>query len=71
MEVWVLEAYYSDEGNSETLDVYENPDVALNQVKDIVWNQYDTYWRSNEVNGIIYYLQGFKVILDEVPIIRN
>jgi hypothetical protein len=71
MEVWVLEAYYSEEGTSDTLGVYENSDVAMNQVINVTWKQYDTYRESNKVNGIIYYVLKFEVILDEIPIVRN
>jgi hypothetical protein len=72
MEVWVLEEYIPDEGTSETLNVYENADVAINEVKrlhtDIIWTQFkDGSWASNKVDDIIYYLNKFEVILDEVP----
>jgi hypothetical protein len=72
MEVWVLEQYLSAEGTSETLNVYENVDVAINEVKrlhiDIIWAQIkDGSWASNQVDDVIYYINKFEVILDEVP----
>jgi hypothetical protein len=68
MEVWILEEYSLEDGTTNILGVFENADVGLRKVDNGVWTQYDTYYRSNEVNDMIHYLEKFEVILDEIPI---
>jgi hypothetical protein len=71
MEVWVLEEYLPEEGCSETLGVYENADVAMNRInklhQSVTWNAHENYWSSHRVDDIIYYINKFAVVLDEVP----
>jgi len=75
MEVYVLEGYLPNEGTSDILGVYENPDVPMDQVQrlhpGILWTEYETYSVSDTIDAKIYYIQKHEVILDEIPIIRN
>jgi hypothetical protein len=79
MEVWVLEEYFPQERTSNTLNVFENADVAMNTVnshEDIIWFELkdeDTIYcyMSNLLSDIIYYLNKFEVVLDEMPIVKN
>jgi hypothetical protein len=75
MEVWVLEVFYTDTGDSVIFQVFENADVGMNLVNisfpNIIWTNKINYWSSNKVNGKIYYLSKFEVILDEMPTVKN
>ena len=75
MEVWVLEQYNPDDSTSDIQGVFENSDVGMNSVnknhESFIWNEYETFCKSNKVDGSIYYLYKFEVLLDEVPIIKD
>jgi hypothetical protein len=71
MEVWVLEKYYSHEGFSDVLGVFENADVGMdtisNKIENIMWTEHILYWDTNKINDIVYTIQKFEVVLDEMP----
>jgi len=83
MEVYVLERYYLPTEHSEILGVFENADVAMNTVnyhEDIMWDEYDDCWMSNNVDNIWminnvdsirYFLYRFDVVLDEMPRVQK
>ena len=73
MEVWVLEAYNSEDNYSEVLQVFENLDVGMDSINILnqgyTWKVYDnmSIAESNDNINIIYYLHKREVVLDEMP----
>jgi len=69
MEVYVLEKCHLRTGRSEVLGVFENADVGMNTVKDVIWTDHINFWKTTAgSNGIIFYLYKFEVVLDEILI---